>query len=331
MVSMLFVSLTPYMHNKSSGTAPMARTGAPGESTCGACHSGGSFTGSIVFTFGEDESFEYVPGETYNISITSDFNAPRHGFSITALDVSEQKVGEFTVIDENTTFVGLSGGRQYVGHKNADETNSWDFAWTAPEDNSGEITFYYVVNATNNNSATSGDIVEVGITAIQPESATTFLLTLAVDPEGTGTVSGDGEYEEGENVSISASPNEGYSFISWTDGENVISTEPSFSYTMPAENKTLTANFEVINLVYFDRVEIINVYPNPVSNTLTINHIRDYTKVIITNVAGQEIENINLTGESSKTIEVTNWSNGFYFISFEGIDKERQTIKLLKE
>ena len=75
--------------------------------------------------------------------------------------------------------------------------------------------------------------------------AVTYTLDLAVNPEGSGTVTGSGTYAAGETASITATPNDGYTFAGWTDGAgNTVSTSATFDYTMPEGDTTLTANFE---------------------------------------------------------------------------------------
>jgi hypothetical protein len=82
------------------------------------------------------------------------------------------------------------------------------------------------------------------------EAPETYALILEVHPEGTGNVSGAGAYVEGSTVPVSATPADGYQFVNWTDtDENTISTQASFSFTMPAEETTLIANFEEIPAV----------------------------------------------------------------------------------
>jgi hypothetical protein len=71
----------------------------------------------------------------------------------------------------------------------------------------------------------------------------TYTLTLAVNPEGAGTVTGGGTFEAGIMVPVTATANACYSFVNWTDGAQVVSILPNFNYLMPAENITLTANF----------------------------------------------------------------------------------------
>ena len=78
---------------------------------------------------------------------------------------------------------------------------------------------------------------------IAPE---TFTLSLVADPAEGGTVSGAGEYEAGEEVAVAAVSNDGFDFVNWTLGGDVVSTDAAFTYTMPAADVTLTANFEVV-------------------------------------------------------------------------------------
>ena len=75
--------------------------------------------------------------------------------------------------------------------------------------------------------------------------AATYLLTLVVEPGGSGSVTGGGIYSPGQLVSVSATPNLGYSFVNWTLNNAVVSTQPTFQFSMPAGNVTLIANFEL--------------------------------------------------------------------------------------
>jgi len=69
-------------------------------------------------------------------------------------------------------------------------------------------------------------------------------LTLIPDPEAGGILQGEGQYEEGEEVAVSAEANEGYSFSKWAIGDDKISEQTEFTHTMPAEDIMLTAVFE---------------------------------------------------------------------------------------
>ena len=69
-----------------------------------------------------------------------------------------------------------------------------------------------------------------------------YQLTLKASPAEGGTVEGAGKYEEGEEVTISATANEGYAFVEWGDGD----ANASRTYTMPGSASTLTATFEAV-------------------------------------------------------------------------------------
>ncbi len=73
-----------------------------------------------------------------------------------------------------------------------------------------------------------------------------YTVTVEASPAEGGEVSGGGEAVEGAQVTISANANTGYRFVNWTKGSDEVSTDASFSYTVPAENVTLIANFEEI-------------------------------------------------------------------------------------
>ena len=65
---------------------------------------------------------------------------------------------------------------------------------------------------------------------------TTF--TVTVDTSGNGTVIGAGTYKEGETVTLTALPAEGWRFVKWSDG----TTSSTYTLTISGD-KTLTAEF----------------------------------------------------------------------------------------
>lgn len=91
------------------------------------------------------------------------------------------------------------------------------------------------------------------ITYIRPTDIDYYPLHLDMDPPMAGEVideSGNfGEYPEGHTITLTASSNIFHEFEYWTDqhGE-VLSTETTFDYQMPAEAMTLTANYAVLDI-----------------------------------------------------------------------------------
>jgi hypothetical protein len=72
----------------------------------------------------------------------------------------------------------------------------------------------------------------------------TWLLSLVSNPAGSGSLSGAAWYAEGAEVLVNAIANEGFLFINWSNtAGQVVSEEPAFFYTMPANDVVLIANF----------------------------------------------------------------------------------------
>ena len=69
-----------------------------------------------------------------------------------------------------------------------------------------------------------------------------YTITASADPINGGAVSGAGTYTAGTTCVLSAMPNDGYVFESWTKSGNVVSTNPSYSFTV-TENADYVAHF----------------------------------------------------------------------------------------
>jgi uncharacterized protein (TIGR02145 family)/uncharacterized repeat protein (TIGR02543 family) len=70
-----------------------------------------------------------------------------------------------------------------------------------------------------------------------------YTLTLSANPTEGGSVSGGGVYNFGNAVQLGAVANTGWQFVNWTDDDGIVSQAANFTYAMPAEDITLTANF----------------------------------------------------------------------------------------
>ena len=73
-----------------------------------------------------------------------------------------------------------------------------------------------------------------------------FEVSVSVQPEGAGTVTGNSGFTMGEQVQLQAQAEEGYRFVNWTSANGtVVSTEQSYGFEMPAADIHLTANFKL--------------------------------------------------------------------------------------
>jgi len=73
-----------------------------------------------------------------------------------------------------------------------------------------------------------------------------YTISTSSGPAQGGSTSGDGTVNCGSNVTVTATANNCYSFVNWTDqNSNVVSTSASYSFTASA-SETLVANFSQI-------------------------------------------------------------------------------------
>ena len=75
--------------------------------------------------------------------------------------------------------------------------------------------------------------------------ATTYRLTIKIDPANSGIYSGAGLYKEGDKATATATPSAGYNFIGWSDGV----TEASREITMDKDLE-LTASFGNLTITF---------------------------------------------------------------------------------
>ena len=104
--------------------------------------------------------------------------------------------------------------------------------------NSGYLFKRWNDDTTNASKEVIWDVDKQYTAYFEVKPATKYTLTLNVSPAGSGTVSGAGQYDAGTEAKISATPNSGYAFDRWSDGD----TNTSRYITMNS-SKTFTAYF----------------------------------------------------------------------------------------
>ena len=163
-----------------SGGAPTGKTGAPGESTCTMCHSGnvndGSTFSSISFS---GINSEYVPGTTYDLTLTLNNGSTKNGFQLVVLDsITNSNSGTLILTDAVNTKITSGNNRNYLNHTSAGNSQtSWNFQWTAPSSYVGPIKIYYAYNiAGYPYSNTSGDDIYTSVKTLSVPN-TSFLST----------------------------------------------------------------------------------------------------------------------------------------------------------
>ena len=78
------------------------------------------------------------------------------------------------------------------------------------------------------------------------EEVQSYNIRVSANPMLGGVVTGGGTYQQGQSCTVTATPSNNYTFINWTENDNVVSTEQSYTFTVTG-NRQLTANFEIQN------------------------------------------------------------------------------------
>lgn len=76
-------------------------------------------------------------------------------------------------------------------------------------------------------------------------STSSFTVTTSSIPTAGGITSGGGTYNSGISVTVTATPNTGYTFTNWTESGSVVSTSSTYIFSISG-NKTLAAYFSII-------------------------------------------------------------------------------------
>ena len=134
----------------------------------------------------------------------------------------------------------------------------------------------------------------------------TVYYTLAVSSNNPdwGSVSGSGEYAYGSEVEITATPNEGYYFVRWSDGEL---DNPRVVVVM--EDMELTAEFaEGVGVEDVDG-KAVAVYPNPTNGVVYVegegvSHVEVYDLGGHLVMSGEHVSKVDLSALPAKVYYV---------------------------
>ncbi|MBO5416274.1 MAG: leucine-rich repeat protein [Clostridia bacterium] len=69
-------------------------------------------------------------------------------------------------------------------------------------------------------------------------------LSLTNADSAAGSIGGAGKYYEGQSVTATATPNLGYSFIGWYDGEDMVSEDMEYTFTITLSDRAYEARWE---------------------------------------------------------------------------------------
>ncbi len=151
-------------------------------------------------------------------------------------------------------------------------------------------------------------------------------VTVSVNPKNAGSVTGDGNYNHGDEVTLTATAKDGYEFVNWTESGNVVSEDAEYTFVI-----TRDVNF-VANFVEKEGVDelvlMFRLYPNPVNDKLYIETEMEIEEVVVYDVYGRQQTTDN--GQQSSFIDVSGLNAGVYLVMIK-TDRGVVTKHFVKE
>jgi len=192
---------------------------------------------------------------------------------------------------------------------------------------------YEFVNWTENNIEVSIDECFTFTVSGTHTLVANFVLIdilLIASPQEGGLVLGGGSFRPGTPATVSASPNNDYTFVGWNKNGVVSSTDPTYTFIV-TEDLELVAHFEKSPLNIIETPETyIKIYPNPTENELKV--VSGELKVVnieIFDVFGKKV-GVSYAVTTETTIDISHLSAGVYFVK---VNTEAGEVikKVLKE
>ena len=168
---------------------------------------------------------------------------------------------------------------------------------------------------TGNSSSVTFTLGDSGQRRIQAISVT-------YETAGSGPVT-QATFNYGSTAELTATPNNGYSFVNWTKGGISVSTAPSFNYNV-TENSNLVANFTANSVAANTSVTLPSltlaqnvafVVNSGATLTVTSNITQATGSAIEIGNGGQLVCNNSVYVKMQKSITVWNGSKGWYAIA----------------
>jgi uncharacterized Zn-binding protein involved in type VI secretion len=216
-------------------------------------------------------------------------------------DGSEVKLGTYTALRQ-----GKDATQKYA----SSAVYQYDITLTADQQKqlagSDGFYLYATVGVASGKEGAFGKVTIEGTLNGTAAIVNKYKVALAASPEEGGTVAiapKSDEYIEDDVVTLTATENFGYDFVSWTDASGkVISTDAKTKYTVTAA-ATLTANFKKVNTYALD----ITVAGGANDYMVSLNPA---ATIVDGKSMYEEGTKVTITASSNAILTFTDWSNG---------------------
>jgi len=232
--------------------------------------------GGLIFDpLGENIPY-FDPNDTTNIAnyLNNDFYNSLNSGALTLIQSHIWNVGKFGLESDHTVDckIGLISRSEWNNYKSILGNPSSTFWTLTPEGGPGSGMIDYVYT---NGDLLLGDYSNMmkGIrpalyldpeNLVSDDSTHTVLiesnLEVLTNSSAGGAVTGGGTYLAGSTVTVQGTPNPGYTFVDWTDGNGItVSTDPSFNYSVTNADTTLVGNFQQSRII--PTIAVVNGIP----------------------------------------------------------------------
>ena len=129
-----------------------------------------------------------------------------------------------------------------------------------------------------------------------------YTISVSANPTTGGTVSGGGTFYSGASCTLTATPNTHYDFTNWKKGNSVVSTNPTYTFTV-TQNASYTANFTALqaHTITCNPVENGSISANP-----TTAYKNETVTLTATPASGYFFSSWEVRDASNNLITVTN-------------------------
>ncbi|MBN1991056.1 MAG: InlB B-repeat-containing protein, partial [Bacteroidales bacterium] len=281
---------------------------------------------------------EHDHGTLVNLTATANTGYSFVNWTEDGAEVSTNATYTFTAESDRTLVANFSLNNYTISASAAPE-NSGTISGTG-DYNHGTLvnltatanTGYSFVNWTEDGAEVSTNATytftaESDRTLVANFSLNSYTISASVSPENSGTVSGAGEYDHGTSVSLTATANTGYTFVNWTEDGTEVSTSATYTFTAESD-RTLVANFKVATGIENSTLGNAEVYPNPFGESISLKNQERVSQVIITNLIGQRLMDVQLNGASR--ISTAHLQKGVYLVVLVASDGTRVVKRMVK-
>ncbi len=284
-------SVNYYNVSVSSADATM---GSVGSTHSGSVEEGTSIT--VTATAATGHSFVAWTDGTAQVSTANPYTFTLTGdISLTATFAANSYT--LTVVSSDNTMGTVSGGGTYDYGATATLTATAHAGYHFVEWQDGNTQNPRTVTVTGDTTYTA--IFEANATPVQQ-----YIIAVGSNDDAMGTVSGSGTYDEGTVVTLTATPNAGYRFVRWDDGN----TDNPRTVTVTAD-ASYTAIFE--REVGVDEVDFVglSLYPNPATAEVHLAGVPIGAVITLSDINGRTVVKTTAT-----TLDVSGLVTGTYFV-----------------